>query len=821
MQPSLRTTSSRSARSDRTLQPRPRLINVSQASTAIRRHIARALSLTLLAGAITVGALAGQSAAVSAPPGTASYQVYGVVCPTGSTNETGCIAPAEALNSNGSGIAPALMHHTDGQWTPTFGPYPPGFSFYGSGAACPVNGSCIVPAFTTTYPTPGSDEQLGYIVTEDGQSWDTPLLAPTPVGTTPTGSSIQKIACASPGNCAAVGVYEVQSSKLEQPLLDVETTGTWANVVVPGDYSSDQGALSSVACLANGTCIAVGEDEVVGGNPSSLMVQETDGVLDSGGAVAGMSLASVACTTVTQLCVAGGVSGDPPVPMVLVETAPGQWKTTEPAVPGWQSVSNGQVDVVTCGATTCAGIGWAALNPGDTIPDSALSALLFSDLNGPSITTVFPDQNIVNIIPPMSCASDGNCLASDGFGLMYTETNGTWAQSVEPSPPGGGSPSSTLVYALYCFTASHCLGTGDYGNNHTLGAAFYDNNGTWTAVEVPRAVTPPTTAMLIPLNGAALSGTSAVLDATASAAAGVATVQFVLTGGSYNKSVIGTATLTIYGYLYRWNTTSVPGGTYTLQSEVVDKDGNIAYSAGVNVTVDNALPTTAVLIPRNGAALRGDSVLDAEASASFGVKITTVQFVLTGGSYNKSVISLARNTIFGWVSVWNTRRVPGGTYTLQSLATDAAGNTAYSPGITIKIRNPLQVIPLISRFPTVTVGEVANMFSNTACTGIVNVQKFAAVTGGVAPYVATFTTSPALEFSFHYSPDVYIEYGTGILSFFGPGGPAYVTGTPGGEVFEISVITVTVTDSVGHTASVSFPWAIANPNGITSCWYPY
>jgi hypothetical protein len=41
----------------------------------------------------------------------------------------------------------------------------------------------------------------------------------------------------------------------------------------------------------------------------------------------------------------------------------------------------------------------------------------------------------------------------------------------------------------------------------------------------------PITSMLIPSNGTALSGTSAVLDASASAGAGVATVQFVIAGG--------------------------------------------------------------------------------------------------------------------------------------------------------------------------------------------------------------------------------------------------------------------------------------------------
>ena len=187
-----------------------------------------------------------------------------------------------------------------------------------------------------------------------------------------------------------------------------------------------------------------------------------------------------------------------------------------------------------------------------------------------------------------------------------------------------------------------------------------------------------------------LSGTSATLDATASASygVGITKVQFVLTGGSYNKSVLGTATLTAYGAILAWNTTTVVNGTYTLQSLATDAAGNTAYSPGITITVDNTPPTTAVVIPATGRFLAGPSAaLDASASASNGVGITKVQFVLTGGSFNKLVIGTATATQYGYVFVLNTTTIVNGTYTLQSLATDGAGNTAYSPGITVTISN--------------------------------------------------------------------------------------------------------------------------------------
>ena len=114
-----------------------------------------------------------------------------------------------------------------------------------------------------------------------------------------------------------------------------------------------------------------------------------------------------------------------------------------------------------------------------------------------------------------------------------------------------------------------------------------------------------------------------------------------------------------------WNTTSVPNGTYTLQSLVTDVAGNGAYSAGTSVTVSNPTPTTAVLIPSTGASVSGtSSLLGASASAN----VTYVTFELSGGTLSDQVIATGTLTLYGWLARWNTTTVPDGTYTLQSVA---------------------------------------------------------------------------------------------------------------------------------------------------------
>jgi hypothetical protein len=94
----------------------------------------------------------------------------------------------------------------------------------------------------------------------------------------------------------------------------------------------------------------------------------------------------------------------------------------------------------------------------------------------------------------------------------------------------------------------------------------------------------PTTSVLAPSKGAALSGTT-TLDASASNAT---SVEFLLFGGSYgyNGHDIGTAALTYYGWTYAWNSATVPNGNYTLVAGATGPGGS-ASSSGVGITVDN------------------------------------------------------------------------------------------------------------------------------------------------------------------------------------------------------------------------------------------
>jgi Bacterial Ig domain/PQQ-like domain len=96
----------------------------------------------------------------------------------------------------------------------------------------------------------------------------------------------------------------------------------------------------------------------------------------------------------------------------------------------------------------------------------------------------------------------------------------------------------------------------------------------------------PTTSILVPSNGATLSGTT-TLGASASDNVQVSTVQFRLTGGDYNNVLIGVATRSADSWVFDWDTTTVPNGAYTLNSVAVDPANNFGRSADVSITVQN------------------------------------------------------------------------------------------------------------------------------------------------------------------------------------------------------------------------------------------
>jgi hypothetical protein len=167
----------------------------------------------------------------------------------------------------------------------------------------------------------------------------------------------------------------------------------------------------------------------------------------------------------------------------------------------------------------------------------------------------------------------------------------------------------------------------------------------------------------------------------------VSSVVFELSGNGLTDQVIGTATPALFGWVAKWNTTSVANGTYSLQSVATDTEGFQTTSAPITVTLNNQPPSTAVLVPSGGASLSGaKALLDASASSALG--IASVTFEVSGNGLTDQVVATGTLTYYGYLAQWNTTAVPNGTYTLQSVATDSLSETAASAPITVTVNNP-------------------------------------------------------------------------------------------------------------------------------------
>jgi hypothetical protein len=210
---------------------------------------------------------------------------------------------------------------------------------------------------------------------------------------------------------------------------------------------------------------------------------------------------------------------------------------------------------------------------------------------------------------------------------------------------------------------------------------------------------PPSTQVLVPSTGATVSGTQVVLDASASA--GVTKVQFELTGGTLNDLVIATATPTIYGWIAVWNSTTVVGGGYTLQS-VATTNGSSATSTGISIYVIQGGPTLSFVLP-SGTVSGTQAVFDAV--GLLGVSHVGFAFSAPGcpptgppGDQQPLCTFSATPTIYGWIAVWNSTEVPNGSYEVSATCGQCG---ASFPMTGMEVANPAATVVVPANGSTV------------------------------------------------------------------------------------------------------------------------
>lgn len=113
-------------------------------------------------------------------------------------------------------------------------------------------------------------------------------------------------------------------------------------------------------------------------------------------------------------------------------------------------------------------------------------------------------------------------------------------------------------------------------------------------------------------------------------------------------------------------------------------DVHLCESVAPSATV--APLTARLLVPSAGARLSGVVPLDGVGAS--GDTVTSVTFLLAGGRLGAPrTVGTGRMTLDGWVTPWDTRAVPDGTYRLWAVARDSGRRTARSATVTVTVAN--------------------------------------------------------------------------------------------------------------------------------------
>ena len=194
----------------------------------------------------------------------------------------------------------------------------------------------------------------------------------------------------------------------------------------------------------------------------------------------------------------------------------------------------------------------------------------------------------VNIVLP----SDGSTLTGSqwldatGPSPVYFEVTTNTVKQCPITGPGGNGTFCPIGYgtlSYYGYLINWNTNSVPNGNYLLFALASASNYST-TQIYVEN----PGPAVVVPANDSTVSGSQWLDCSTPSGISGFSQAQFWLTGGTLSSpQLLGNATPSNYGWLYDWNTASVPNGNYSVSCSATYPDGGTGSGTSISVTVSN------------------------------------------------------------------------------------------------------------------------------------------------------------------------------------------------------------------------------------------
>jgi hypothetical protein len=298
----------------------------------------------------------------------------------------------------------------------------------------------------------------------------------------PTGdtSTLNGVSCLSPNHCEAVGDFQDNSGTFA--MAEGQSGAIWTIQTTSDPAGSTEVSLVAVSCFTATSCMATGTFTT---SSSDLAFAEqwtgsswsAENVINPSGANS-VELSSIACKALTS-CIAVGSSIKSAKSQLLAERWNGStWSTMTAPKP--HGASTAGFSGVSCTSTSaCTAVGWSL--------SGSTTTTLAERWNGTTWsieTTPNPASSTFSELLSVSCTTAKACEASGtGFG---EEWNGSsWTLQTFPKLEGSTSGPPTL-YGVSCFTSVDCFAVGGYFDDGVLTFAAEGWNGThWVVQNVP------------------------------------------------------------------------------------------------------------------------------------------------------------------------------------------------------------------------------------------------------------------------------------------------------------------------------------------------
>ena len=197
------------------------------------------------------------------------------------------------------------------------------------------------------------------------------------------------------------------------------------------------------------------------------------------------------------------------------------------------------------------------------------------------------------------------------------------------------------------------------------------------------------------------------------------------------------------------DTTALADGLYDFRVIATDATGHTGTSPiRANVRVDNTTPSGALSTPANGATVGGTSVALSGSYSDAGSGVASVRYELrpTGGG---SWTAITTTTGAPFSATWDATTVSSGSYDLQPIITDRAGNTFSGAMRTVTVDVSAPTVVLTN--PGATISGAVTLNATVSGTGATQVAFAATLAGGASwsslgtdassPWSTTFDSS--------------------------------------------------------------------------------